>query len=45
MVKPCELDTTLWKVWKVGLETRADWSLIQSWRTESNELAKTMRYS
>ena len=44
MVKPCELETTLWKVWKVGRDTRADWSLIQSCRTESKELAKIMRY-
>lgn len=43
-MNPWELETTLWKVWKVGREIRADWSLIHSWRTESKLLAKTMRY-
>lgn len=43
MVKPWELDTTLWKVWKVGREMRADWSLIHSCFTDSKLLAKTMR--
>lgn len=45
MVKPWEDETTLWNVWKVGRETRADWSLIQSWRTESKVLAKTILYA
>lgn len=44
MVNPWELDTTLWKVWKVGREMRADESLIQSWRTDSKLLAKTIRW-
>ena len=26
----------------MGLEMRADWFVIQRWRTESNELAKTI---
>jgi len=44
MVKPWELDTTVWKVWRVGREIRADWLVIQRWRTDSKELAKTIRY-
>lgn len=42
MVKPCELDTTVWKVCSVGREIRADWLLIQSCFTESNVFAKTI---
>lgn len=44
MVNPWELETTLWNVWNVGREIKADESLIHSWRTESKLLAKTMRY-
>ena len=45
IVKPCELDTTVWKVCSVGLEIRADWFVIQKCLTELNEFAKTMRWS
>jgi hypothetical protein len=43
MVNPCELDTTVWNVWRVGREIRADWLVIQRWRTESNVFANTIR--
>jgi hypothetical protein len=42
MVKPWEEETTLWKVWSMGREMSADWLVIQRWRTESKELAKTI---
>lgn len=44
MVKPWEEETTVWKVWRVGREMRADWWVTQKWRTESKEFAKTMRW-
>jgi hypothetical protein len=40
IVNPCEEETTVWKVCNVGREMRADWFVIQRWRTESKELAK-----
>jgi hypothetical protein len=43
IVKPWELETTLWKVCRVGREIRADWLVIQRWRTDSKELANTIR--
>jgi hypothetical protein len=42
-VKPCELDTTVWKVCRVGREIKADWLVIQRWRTESKVFANTIR--
>lgn len=42
IVKPCEEETTVWKVWRVGREMREDWCVIQRWRTESKLLAKTI---
>ena len=44
IVKPWEEETTVWKVWRVGREMRADWWVIQRWRTEEKVLAKTMRW-
>lgn len=38
-VKTPGAETTLWKVHVFGREIRADWFLIQSSRTDSNELA------
>lgn len=40
MVKPCDVETTEWNVWKVGREMRLDWLVIQKWRTVSYELTK-----
>lgn len=42
IVNPCDEETTVWKVWSVGREMRADWFVIQRWRTESKEFAKTI---
>jgi hypothetical protein len=44
IVKPWLLETTLWKVWKVGREMRADCSLSQSCFTDSKLFAKTILY-
>jgi hypothetical protein len=44
MVKPWEEETTVWKVCSVGREIRADWCVIQKWRTESKVFAKTIRW-
>src|SRR5690242_21015696 len=44
IVKPWEADTTLWKVWSMGREMRADWFVIQRCRTDSKELAKTILF-
>lgn len=43
-MKPWELETTVWNVWRVGREIRADWLVIQRWRTESKVFANTIRY-
>ena len=40
IVKPWELDTTVWNVWKVGRDIRADWLLIHRVLTESKVFAK-----
>jgi hypothetical protein len=44
IVKPCELDTTLWKVCRVGRDIRADWLVIQRCLMESKLFAKTIRW-
>lgn len=43
IVKPCEEDTTEWKVWNMGREMSADWCVIQKCLTDSYELTKMMR--
>lgn len=35
IVKPCEEETTEWKVWKRGREIKADWFVTQKCLTES----------
>lgn len=35
----------MWKVCAVGREIKADWLVIQRWRTESNVFANTILYS
>ena len=35
IVKPCDVETTEWNVWKVGREMRADWCVIQKCLTLS----------
>lgn len=43
MVKPCEVDTTLWKVYNSGREIKEDWLLIHNSFTDSKVFAKTIR--
>jgi hypothetical protein len=45
IVKPWDEETTVWNVCSMGREMRADWFVIQRWRTESKEFAKTILYA
>ena len=42
-VKPCDDETTEWKVWNIGLDIRADWFVIQICLMLSNVFATTTR--
>lgn len=42
MVKPAELETSVWNVWSLGREISAAWLVIHRCLTESKEFAKTI---
>jgi hypothetical protein len=44
IVKPWDVDRTLWNVCSVGRDIKADWFVIHRCLTESNVLAKMIRF-